>query len=342
MNNVSGNFFVEMLVDGDSAQGNIRSTKPLVQMYNPVTTACVPDWSVVANQPIIYPVMRSGNENVIKAIVSGSDTWYYNNTIISFNGSGISTSPDNVAGKLKKITFNNGHVDVPALQIIGNLASASNMDADTISMSGQIEASGHSLSYSVDIALSISEYTDTAYNGFIHTTNGGIIDEESETVSLTQELYRGGDIVPSANYSCKWYKGSASEPFSTAKNVSLGQSDIDSKNIIRCDFIVDGEVIACHFQEVSDETDPYFIDVTWTAKTKLATGESTIGQCRVKKIGSGEVQSGFSFAISMTDIKGVAFTPATAATSAGVITLTFADAQRAGGNITGYITATKG
>ncbi len=27
-------FYIGMIIDGDSAQGNIRSTKPLVQMYS--------------------------------------------------------------------------------------------------------------------------------------------------------------------------------------------------------------------------------------------------------------------------------------------------------------------
>ena len=58
MNNVSGNFFIEMLVDGDSAQGNIRSTKPLVQMYNPNTSTC--RQSQIRN---LYAVHRSVSES---------------------------------------------------------------------------------------------------------------------------------------------------------------------------------------------------------------------------------------------------------------------------------------
>lgn len=341
MNNVSGNFFVEMLIDGDSAQGNVRATKPLVQMYNPSTSACVPDWTKADNQPIIYPVMRSGNQNAIKSIVAGSEKWYYNNTIIIFNASGVSSAPDNVAGKLQKISYNNGYLDVPALRIIGNLASATNMDADTISMSGQIEASGHNLSFSVDIPISISEYSDSAYTGFIYATNGGIIDEDTEIITLTQVLYKGGDIVPAANYTVAWFKDANDAPFATSSSISLSQTDIDSKHIIHCVFYVKNEAMASYAQEVSDEIDPYFIDVIWTGKTKLAQDESVTGQCKVKKIGSGEVQSGFTFDIIMTGTAGGAFNPATAPTSSGVIVLTYADCQNAGGNITGYITATK-
>lgn len=116
MSDVAGSFYIGMIIDGDSAQGNIRSTKPLVQMYQKDTGKCVPDWSVAANQPIIYPVMRSGNENVIKSIVSGSEKWYYNNTLITFNASGLATAPAAVAGKMQTTTYNNGSVNVPALK----------------------------------------------------------------------------------------------------------------------------------------------------------------------------------------------------------------------------------
>ena len=341
MNNVSGSFFVEMLVDGDSAQGNIRSTKPLAQMYNPGTNKCIPDWTVASNQPVIYPVIRSGNENTIKAVVSGSEKWFYNNVEVKFSSAGLSNYPDPVVGKLQKTTYNNGSVNVPALKIVGNLASNANMDADTIRMDGQIEASGHNLSFSSEISLAISEYSDSAYNGFVYATNGGIIDEESETVTLTTELYKGGDVVDPTNYTVQWRKLPATTNFRNLKTLILGVDDIDSKNLFICEFIVAGEIVANFIQEVSDETDPYFIDVDWSGKTKIASTDAPLtGTAKVKKVGSGEVQSGFSFTVKMTDIKGAAFSPTTAPTSAGVVTLTYADTQRAGGNITGYITAT--
>lgn len=341
MNNVSGSFFVEMLVDGDSAQGNIRSTKPLAQMYNPGTNKCIPDWTVASNQPVVYPVIRSGNENIIKAVVSGSEKWFYNNVEVTFSSSGLSNAPDPVVGKLQKTTYNNGAVNVPALKIVGNLASNANMDADTIRMDGQIEASGHNLSFSSEISLAISEYSDSAYNGFVYATNGGIIDEESETVTLTTELYKGGDVVDPTNYTVQWRKLPATSNFSTSKTLTLGVGDIDSKNLFICEFIIGGEIVANFIQEVSDETDPYFIDVSWSGKTKIASGDGALkGTVKVKKVGSGLEESGFTFDVKMTGTNGSAFNPATAP-AGGVITLTYADVQKAGGNITGYITASK-
>ena len=59
---------------------------------------------------------------------------------------------------------------------LGNLASASNMDADTIRMDGEIEASGHNLGYTSELPLAISEFSNSAYYGFLYTSDGGIID----------------------------------------------------------------------------------------------------------------------------------------------------------------------
>ena len=343
MNNVSGRFFIDMLIDGDSAQGNIRATKPLVQQYDPKTTKCIPDWTDSAKQPLIYPVIRSGNENVIKAVISGSEKWYYNGAEITFNGSGMATAPSYVAGLVKKTTYSVSGITMPALQIVGNLANGSNMDADTIRLDGKIEASGHQLDFSSEIAIAISEYTDSAYTGFIYDKNekGGIIDDTNTSITLTQELYASGQLVPTSDYSVKWRLLPSDTVFSTNSEITLSASDIDSKQSVICEFIIDGTIVASYIMEVSDESDPYFVNVTWDGSTTMTKDSTLIGQCQVKKVGTGVVQTGWTFAVTMTKTDGGAFSPTTPATSAGKITLAYADVKNAGGGITGYIKATK-
>lgn len=343
MNNVSGRFFIDMLIDGDSAQGNIRATKPLVQQYDPKTTKCIPDWTDSAKQPLIYPVIRSGNENVIKAVISGSEKWYYNGAEITFNDSGMATAPSYVAGLVKKTTYAVSGITMPALQIVGNLANGSNMDADTIRLDGQIEASGHQLDFSSEIAIAISEYTDSAYTGFIYDKNekGGIIDDTNTSVTLMQELYASGQLVPKSDYSVKWRLLPSDTVFSTNSEITLSASDIDSKQSVICEFIIGGTIVASYIMEVSDESDPYFVNVTWDGSTTMTKDSTLVGQCKVKKVGTGVVQTGWTFAVTMTKTDGGAFSPTTPATSAGKITLVYADVKNAGGSITGYIKATK-
>ena len=332
-----------MLIDGDSAQGNIRATKPLVQQYDPKTTKCIPDWTDSAKQPLIYPVIRSGNENVIKAVISGSEKWYYNGAEITFNDSGMATAPSYVAGLVKKTTYAVSGITMPALQIVGNLANGSNMDADTIRLDGQIEASGHQLDFSSEIAIAISEYTDSAYTGFIYDKNekGGIIDDTNTSVTLMQELYASGQLVPKSDYSVKWRLLPSDTVFSTNSEITLSASDIDSKQSVICEFVVNGAIVASCIMEVSDESDPYFVNVTWDGSTTMTKDSTLVGQCHVKKVGTGVVQTGWTFAVTMTKTDGGAFSPTTPATSSGKITLAYADVKNAGGSITGYIKATK-
>ena len=339
MNNVSGSFYIDMIVDGDSAQGNIRSTKPLVQMYNPSTKVCVPDWTVAANQPMIYPVIRSGNENVIKPVVTGSEKWYYNGVQITFDESGLSTAPSNVSGLFQKSTTTYETVQVPVLKIVGNLANGSNMDADTIRLDGQIEASGHALSFSTEIPVAISEYTDSAYYGFIYVTNGGIIDDNHQSVTLTQELYSAGEVVPQSAYTVRW-RQLHSGGWSTDNSLTVRADQIDSKASYICEFFVDGVSVASYIQEVSDESDPYFVTVNWNGSTTLQPNATVIGTIKVKKVGTGVEQSGWTFSVLMTKRDGTDFAPETAVSGA-TVTLTYNDVSNAGGSITGYIMATK-
>ena len=255
----------------------------------------------------------------------------------------MATAPSYVAGLVKKTTYSVSGITMPALQIVGNLANGSNMDADTIRLDGKIEASGHQLDFSSEIAIAISEYTDSAYTGFIYDKNekGGIIDDTNTSVTLTQELYASGQLVPTSDYSVKWRLLPSDTVFSTNSEITLSASDIDSKQSVICEFIIDGTIVASYIMEVSDESDPYFVNVTWDGSTTMTKDSTLIGQCQVKKVGTGVVQTGWTFAVTMTKTDGGAFSPTTAATSAGKITLVYADVKNAGGSITGYIKATK-
>lgn len=212
-----------------------------------------------------------------------------------------------------------------------------------IRMDGQIEASGHNLAFTSEISLSISEFSNSAYYGFLYPSDGGIIDSDTATVAIKQELYKGGSLVPQANYSLKWYKLPAAVSFSTANSVNIVANDVDSKLSIKVEFIIGGEVVATAICEVSDETDPLFLSVDYSGTTMLtssgATSEVT-GTYKVKKVGTGEAVPGFTFTTSFTKANGATFTPATAPTATG-FKVTYADVNSAGGNVTFYAQGTK-
>lgn len=338
----AGGFFVGMVIDGDKIDGNLRSTAPLAQFFKRDTGACIPDWTVAANQPVIYPVMRSQNEGAVKGIVAATEKWYYNGVLIVFNASNVATAPAAIANKAKKITYNNGTLNVPALQITGNLSAADNLDADVIRMTGDIESSGHNLTFDVFIGLEIAEYSDNEYTGFLSVTNGGIIDQEGETVTVTPMLYKGGSKMTSG-FTVKWLKPPYTTAFSTAATVALGRNDIDSRLDLMCQFLVGSDVMDTRIISLSDEIDPYYVACEASGTTMLeSTGvNSSVNLTyKVKKMGSGEVIPGYTFVTVLTGARGQAISLANAPTATGC-KVTYADSKAAGGGITGHVTGTK-
>lgn len=102
-------------------------------------------------------------------------------------------------------------------------------------------------------------------------------------------------------------------------------------------------MVATAICEVSDETDPLFLAINHSGPTMLTNSGTTsevTATYKVKRVGTGEEVSGFTFKTSFTKADGTAFTPANAPTTTGC-KLTYADVKSAGGNITGYIQGTK-
>lgn len=342
MSEQSGSFFCGMIIDGDKVDGNLRSTAPLAQFFKRDTGVCVPDWTVAANQPVIYPVMRSQNEGLVKGVVVNTENWYYNGVLIVFNVSNVATAPAAIANKAKKVTYNNGTLNVPALQIIGNLSAADNLDADVIRMTGDIESSGHKLTFDVFIGLEIAEYSDNEYTGFLNASNGGIIDQEGETITVTPMLYKGGSKMTSG-YTAKWLKPPYTNPFSTAGVVTLGRDDIGSRLDLMCQFLIGSNVVDTRIITLSDEIDPYYVACESSGTTMLeSTGvnSSVTFSYKVKKMGTGEVIGGHTFSTVLTGAQGQTIALINAPTASGC-KVTYADVKTAGGNITGHITATK-
>lgn len=341
MSKTAGSFFVSMIIDGDSATGRLYTTAPLSQMYKKGTNGYIPDWTTPSLQPIVYPVVRSTNENRIKPIVDNSDVWIYNGIQIAFGDNGNAVSPSVVANKIQRITHNNGSVNVPAIKIIGNLAGESNLDNDVITMRASVEASGHNLTFESSIDLKISEYTDSEYNGFLSVTNGGIIDEEGETILVTPELWKGGSKM-SGGFTVEWLKPPYSTPFSTANTVTMGRKDIDSRLNLMCRFKVDSNLVYTELVTLSDEIDPYFIRCDRNGSDKLGVGGSVTFTYKLCKQGTGAVIDSIpmTYVTTVTGAQGQVVSLASTPTNTGC-TVTYNDVKNAGGNITGSVTGTE-
>jgi len=210
--------------DSVTIHGVLVANKSLSQAYS--GTGCVPDWTVSANQPLIYPIVRMGADIVTNVNLT---RWLYNTVEIQWNSNNKSTD-----GKFQKITTGN----VPQLKIIKNLASEGNTDLDVITLEGTVEVSGVQLPFSCSVTIRLSEITSSGYNGYLQFTSQlPYIDGPSASVEITPTLYKGSE--EQSTFLTKWYlEGSETSLDSKVSNnvLTLDADDVTDIAVVRCDF----------------------------------------------------------------------------------------------------------
>ena len=203
-NQASNSFTVTQIIDGDSIQGGLVSSRSLSQMYNASTGGCVPVWQAAAtsDKPVVYPVLYMASTGGSVGKVPASYTWYYNGTAITF-GSGTNPTSTNFSGAFQRVdSYNNGTVNVQALRIVKNLAGSSNTDDDLIRLEATLEANGQTVTWAGEANVRLSEMTSAGYAGDIHSIdldNGNIpttqFDNDTDNIRLTASLYGSDGTV---------------------------------------------------------------------------------------------------------------------------------------------------
>lgn len=317
MGKVSNRFFVQAIQDGQVANGYLRSSKPLQQMWDPESKTCAPDWSVGtggaanANQPVIEVVSRLSGTMKPPTV----NTWYWNGQEITFTGNNSNESFVYVKdGKeyplFVKGTTSIGGIDgFPTLRINGNLASAGNDDQDIISASGSVDAAGTALEYTMDIPFRISHLSGTGYWGLLDfvdvndiTKSGNSVITSPDVTSvdgkvkIVPRLYIGTQAQKAVDFSVKYYlEGYDTQPDSRfdsmlsgtdeQKSLTLTADDVTDNVTVRCDYYVDGGLKCSAFTEVDDAQDDDEMQITHpggTNNASLRSGQSvkfTIWMC---------------------------------------------------------------
>ncbi|MCC8154794.1 MAG: hypothetical protein LIP01_11710 [Tannerellaceae bacterium] len=338
MSLVSGYEMITAIVDGDQVSSSLHGTKPLIQYLKKGTSDVSPDWSVAANQPVIYPRAKSQLQMTRIPIVAGTEKWFYNDKEIVFDSTGLSTSP---AGLFKKERYDDGGVEVPALRITGNLASTTNTDSDKIGFSGEVELGGIKMETCPDIDIRLEETVGDPYEGFIDATDGGIIDDDTSEITCTGILYKGGAEATSG-VTCYWYFHEEDgwkmiEKFNGKKSITVTEADINSELVIRCDFQYGGVKVFSSTRQLSDETDALIISSNPSGPKQLRKGESVTFTPKVISRSTAQEAAGYSFSYTMHDPNLVSI-----GTSAGrTVTLTHAFVNENSRGIQLFISAKK-
>ena len=173
---------------------------------------------------------------------------------------------------------------------------------------------------------------------------------DGETLTETAHVYKDGvEVTDLSGYSFSWNAETATgdELLGTAQTQAITTADVDNVLKLRVDVYKDGTKLASGFDEVTDFSDPYYVNLKITGITGNAvrTGETaTITPVAVKR-SSGEEQPSLvtEWTFAIKDNKGAAFilTGKQAATFNGAsCQVTYADMERAGMGLTGYVTGT--
>ena len=321
MSSTSNRFYVTALEDGTTLHGNLVAyNKPLTQAWN--GTTAIPDWTVAANQPIVYLTLLSGNELVQPAT---GFKWYYNYTEILFNEStGASTNfPGLFERTTQGVTFGSTTLQMPALRIIGNLASSTNVDIDTITFEGSYVINGSGVSFAAEARVLISKITAGAYLGIINFV-GGISDitTPNQVLTLYGELFNP-DGVKESGYTTKWYLNDDSNFTSGAtltvdgtqytNAYQVGETDVVDHAMIKCEFYNSGSTLMyTSYAAADDMQDPEFMYIQYNGSNgnaaSLRRGETATFEIWMGTRDNPAAISGYQYKVKLLDGDGDSIT----------------------------------
>lgn len=246
---------INLLENGDSLNTTLNATAPLYQTFKKGTEEYVPNWATMpdAQRPIIFPRCYSTMEAVVLAITNIS--WKYNNVAMTFDGTGLCTAPDVCAGKIRQIDYNGSK----ALKMVGNVASDTNNDSDTISFTGEVETGGQDIDTSAEITLLIEEAAANLYRLFLNMADD-VIDGDETSLSMTASLFNMGTAVTSgAEFEFTDIAGNVLRAKGQSPNFTVTRAMIDSSLLVVCKAYVGDVLVAREQRQVWDSTDPYII-----------------------------------------------------------------------------------
>lgn len=292
-NAISNHFCITALQEGVTVQGSLRISGTLSQNFNTNTGKAIPNWKATTedpnpDQPLVFLVARRGVTYLTASSINNGK-WLYNDVEITFGNDNKSTNfldADNAPLFQKGTTtasLGGTTYSVPCLTVISNLASATNIDLDTIGFKGSVEVAGKQMGFHCQVDVKIAQMTSQGFLGLI-SPESAIISTKGQTVTLTASLYAEDGSSPATWY-CKWYNAGTGDEYVTARNahtLAVNEADVTDNLMVRCDFFTDSGFnnrVATAFSSVDDTQDPEYLYISLNGSNsdfsgQLASGES--------------------------------------------------------------------
>lgn len=351
---LEGGFTLIGLMDGTTVNGFLRvEGTPLVQRYNKGTSQFTPDFEALADnkKPTLVIILRDVATGEI--MKPQTITYKYNGVTLTFGSDGLSTN-GGMTGYFKKLdsysaTIGSQSYQLPALRVMKNLVPISGYDNDRISVSGTIEVGGQSIAFnelSKDVV--IQESTGNAYDVIISDDKGGALTEAGESLTCTASLYKDGiEVTDYSGYTFQWVKllGTGDTNWGTARTQKVTTGDIDNILKLRCDIKSGGSVVASGFTQITDYSDPYYVDFNITGITgnAIRSGETAVIKPVARKRSDGTDGGVSNWSWNIKDNAGNAFTltgKSGATFTAASASVTYEDIKRADMGLSGSVSAT--
>lgn len=351
---LEGGFTLIGLMDGTTVNGFLRVEGTLlVQRYNKGTSQFTPDFEALADnkKPTLVIILRDVATGEI--MKPQTITYKYNGVTLTFGSDGLSTN-SGMTGYFKKLdsysaTIGSQSYQLPALRVMKNLVPISGYDNDRISVSGTIEIGGQSIAFnelSKDVV--IQESTGNAYDVIISDDKGGALTEAGESLTCTASLYKDGiEVTDYSGFTFQWVKllGTGDTNWGTARTQKVTTGDIDNILKIRCDIKSGGSVVASGFTQITDYSDPYYVDFNITGITgnAIRSGETAVIKPVARKRSDGTDGGVSNWSWNIKDNAGNAFTltgKSGATFTAASASVTYEDIKRADMGLSGSVSAT--
>lgn len=287
-NSISNHFTITALQDGITVQGSLRINGSLSQNYNPATQKCVPDWkSDAASRPSVYPVIRKG-ANYMSASEMLNTKWLYNGIEIQFGSDNKSTNCKDAAGNAlfqmgtSQVSLSGTTYILPLLTVISNLASATNIDLDTIGFEGSVEIQGKQQPFVCQVDVKIAQMTAQGYLGLL-SPESAIITAKGQNVTITASLYTEDGTSP-ASWFTRWFDAGTGTEYTASKGqktITIAEGDVTDNLVIRCDFYTDANYtnrVTSAFASIDDTQDPEYLYVSFNGTNADFSGQLNPGE----------------------------------------------------------------
>lgn len=290
---------LEVVEDGDTIGGTLLAIGSLEQQRDKDTGAFTPDYTVAADQPIVYPNFTSALKG---GVITGMDNfrevniWFAGQKIVN---NGVLTSGDD--GWWLYTTQNN----CPAIKRLKNMGAGAAADDGVFELRFECEVynGANWIKKVVSTNMTLTTVSKSGYNIRLSADNGGIVDANTSPVTkciLTPDVRLGGEKITSGLF-FKYFKMVDGKWVAFGSNttsrasVTVTADDVDGEDAFMVEVYkgsATGNKLGSDVQSVIDNSDPFRVEM---AQDRFSYGSPVQNLAPKIMQGANDVTSGFTF-----------------------------------------------